>query len=118
MTKTQKKIENSIRKALTDVCDIARIEVDGFLWLTHLVNYDNIPDSLVVICIFDTNEQLVAAQQSGKDSHIGQMIRTGLNNINIDTRYAEHLVSFDTEEDCTQEHAGKWNERLTVARYA
>ena len=58
MRKIDKKIDNQLRAALTDVCETALKEIDGFLWLTHFVNYSNFPKSLKIVCIFDTDENL------------------------------------------------------------
>lgn len=49
MRKTDKKIENNIRISLTKVCEQALKEVDGFLWLTHTVNYSKFPESLQIL---------------------------------------------------------------------
>jgi len=46
MRKTDKKRDNTLRLALTEVCDIALKDIAGFQWLTHCVNYSNFPQSL------------------------------------------------------------------------
>ena len=56
MRKSDKKLDNQLRLVLTDVCETALKEVEGFQWLTHVVNYSNFPQSLRVVCVFDTNE--------------------------------------------------------------
>tara|TARA_B110000483_G_scaffold230535_1_gene295844 strand:- start:502 stop:783 length:282 start_codon:yes stop_codon:yes gene_type:complete len=55
MTKSEKKLERSIIQNLTDVCEIAKSSADGFQWLTHKVNYKEFPQSLKVICYFDSH---------------------------------------------------------------
>ena len=57
-SKTQKKIDNNVRKALTAACEDCLKDVPGFQWLTHQANYTNFPASLFVTCVFDTDEQL------------------------------------------------------------
>ena len=59
MRKTDKKIDNNIRNVLNKVCEQALIEVNGFVWLTHQVNYDKFPASLSVICVFDLNDSQI-----------------------------------------------------------
>ena len=61
MKKSDKKIDNTVRKALTEVCEAALTEVAGFKWLTHFVNHNDFPDSLSVVCVFDTNVELANA---------------------------------------------------------
>ena len=54
MRKTDKRLENTLIAALTKVCEAALEEFDGFRWLTHFANYSDFPDSLTIVCIFDT----------------------------------------------------------------
>lgn len=58
MRKSDKKLDNAIRNALIDVCKQAQRSFEGFQWLTHSVNYDNFPNSLKIICVFNTDEHL------------------------------------------------------------
>ena len=58
MRKTDKKMDNQLRHVLTEVCEVALKDINGFQWLTHVVNYSNFPKSLQVVCVFDTNENL------------------------------------------------------------
>ena len=45
MRKSDKKIENQIRDVLTDVCEDTLKGYDGFLWVTHTVNFSSFPQS-------------------------------------------------------------------------
>ncbi len=108
MKKTDKKIDNAIRGALTEVCDKALEEHDGFMWLTHRVDYQNIPASLSITCVFDTNEQL-------SNTHVDDLrviIKNKLASIAIYINDSRQTVRFDTEENCTKEHKGNWQQRL------
>ena len=100
MKKTDKKIDKQICQALTKACETAKQEVQGFQWLTHLVNYNKFPDSLSIICIFDTNAQLDQACQAGRDQLMISLIKTELEQINIRFKDINRHVSFDTEEGC------------------
>ncbi|NRA61497.1 MAG: Fis family transcriptional regulator [Psychrobium sp.] len=62
MKKSDKKIANALRKALTYVCEELEDSVEGFSWLTDEVNYDQYPKSLVVILMFETSEMATAAK--------------------------------------------------------
>ncbi|USH05373.1 hypothetical protein K6Q96_19400 [Grimontia kaedaensis] len=108
MRKTDKKIDNSLRKALTQVCDIAQSESDGFEWLTHFVNYDRFPNSLNVVCVFDTQANLALANQESFHRHI----KDALDSIDIKVKDMSKHVQFDTEENCEKENKGKWNVRF------
>lgn len=108
MKKTDKKIDNAIRGALTEVCDKALEEHDGFMWLTHRVDYQNIPASLSVVCVFDTNEQL-------SNAHVDDLrviIKDKLASIAILIKDSRQAIRFDTEENCIKEHKGNWQQRL------
>ena len=112
MRKIDKKIDNQLRLVLTDVCETALKEFDGFQWLTHLVNYSNFPKSLRVVCIFDTNEQLIAfAAHSGKKT-LTALIQVKLNEIGVKFKNVTDHILYDTEENCAKSHNGNWANRL------
>lgn len=98
MTKTDKKTENAIRLALTNVCEAALETVEGFQWITHTVNYKNFPNSLAILCVFDNPESLISARASEKDVYLKDQIQKELAAKNIEIRNINSVVSFDTEE--------------------
>lgn len=108
MRKTDKKTDNALREVLTEVCDIALENYHGFKWLTHFANYNNFPDSLSIVCIYDTNEQLGKTNVNG----LRILINEKLLSIDITIKDIGAQVNFDTEENCNNENNGKWNERL------
>ena len=112
MKKSDKKIDNALREALTNVCEAALGSVDGFVWLTHLVNYNVFPNSFKVVCVFETDEALSKAIEAKQDDYFYTLISDELNAANIKVNKLRQQVSFDTEEACERSHAGKWNERL------
>ncbi|WP_076410323.1 Fis family transcriptional regulator [Shewanella sp. UCD-KL12] len=112
MRKSDKKIENSLRESLTQVCEQALEQVEGFEWITHLVNYDNFPQSLKIICVFDTNEQLSAALENKQDEYLIKLIQQALTKVSIKVKDLSAKVSFDTEENCSRQDDGKWSSRL------
>lgn len=113
MRKTDKKIDNNLRLALTDVCEHALKDVDGFLWLTHLVNYSNFPQSLKVVCVFDTNAQLETYQQSDSKSKLESLIGDELHGLNIKLKKLSTHIAYDTEENCDKHNGGNWAARLS-----
>lgn len=112
MRKTDKKTENQLRIALTDVCEIALAEFTGFQWLTHLVNYADFPKSLKVICIFDTNDNLNSFTAAHNHQRLNTLIQKKLLEIGINSNSITHHVSYDTEENCNKTDNGKWADRL------
>jgi hypothetical protein len=108
MRKTDKKIDNALREVLTEVCDTALKNYDGFKWITHFANYNNFPGSLSVVCIYDTNEQLEKTDVNG----LRILISEKLLSIDINIIDIRRHVNFDTEENCINENNGKWKERF------
>lgn len=108
MRKSDKKIENALRVVLTEACDMALESHPGFMWLTHFVNYKNIPDSLSIVCVFDTNEKLSKADTEG----VCETIKDRLSSIDINIKNIRQHVSFDTQENCEIQNNGKWQERF------
>ena len=112
MRKTDKKIDNQLRLVLIDVCEIALKEIDGFQWLTHLVNYSNFPKSLKVVCVFDTNEKLSSFISENSQNKLTALIQLKLNAIDINVKNVVDHIYYDTEENCTKENGGNWSARL------
>ena len=112
MRKTDKKLDNQLRIVLTDVCEDMLKRVDGFQWLTHLVNYSNFPKSLKVVFIFDTNENLHSFQSHKEKSEVIKQVDEKLADIGVKLNNINLHVVFDTEENCDRDNAGNWNRRL------
>ncbi|GAB6261212.1 Fis family transcriptional regulator [Photobacterium sp. R1] len=112
MRKTDKKTENQLRVILTDVCNHALETYPGFQWLTHQVNYASFPDSLRIVCVFDTRENLshFLAEQ-GKPA-LDTLIHQKLNAAGIRLKKPASQIHYDTEESCALENNGQWAERL------
>lgn len=108
MKKSDKKLDNALIEVLTQACDIAQIKYPGFKWLTHFANYNNFPNSLIVVCVFDTNEQLIKTDRVG----LRTLIKEKLLSININIKNISQQVDFDTEENCSNTHNGNWDERF------
>lgn len=99
MRKSDKKIENKLRISLTKVCETALNQVEGFQWLTHLVDYNNFPQSLSIICVFDLNESLAQAKSNNKTDYLKNLIEHELVSAGFKIRNTHSLVKFDTEEN-------------------
>ncbi|MCH2055021.1 MAG: Fis family transcriptional regulator [Thalassotalea sp.] len=112
MRKSYKKFDNQLRKVLTDVCENALKHIDGFEWLPHTVNYSNFPNSLKVICVFDTNESLDNYLLSNSNNQLQLLVTNELNHLGIKLKNITNHVLFDTEENCDLQHNGNWAKRL------
>ena len=112
MKKSDKKIDNAVREALTEVCESALDDVPGFEWITHFVNYSHFPASLSVVCVFGTNIDLSDALAAHKDDYLRTLIREKLGAADIHIKDTRKQVSFDSEEACQNENGGKWHERF------
>ena len=108
MRKTDKKIESSLRQALTEVCEKALVKYEGFQWLTHFVSYSDFPASLSIVCVYDTNAHLDETDKEGMRA----LIKEKLASIDIKMKDCCQQVRFDTEENCNNDNDGKWNERF------
>jgi len=113
MRKTDKKIENSLREALTEVCELALESVAGFRWLTHKVtDYKTLPESLSILCVFETTDELSKALETNQDQFMYQLIKEKLSVVNMDVKNVKQQVRFDSEEACEKYHNGKWQVRF------
>ncbi|TWX68146.1 Fis family transcriptional regulator [Colwellia sp. C1TZA3] len=112
MRKSDKKIDNQIIKSLTEVCQSALEEIDGFEWLTHTVNFDNFPDSLKIVCVFDSNQKLASYLKSDDSKQLALFITDSLAGIGIKLNSVKNQIELDSEENCTLYHAGNWHKRL------
>ncbi len=111
-SKTQKRIDNNIRKALTACCDEALKDISGFQWLTHQANYANFPASLLITCVFDKKSEQQAAQENGQALSLQKLIQSRLLKIGIKFKKIDAQIMFDSEEACTLDHNGEWSIRL------
>lgn len=111
MRKTDKKIERALVEALTEVCEAALDRVPGFLWITHFVNYSNFPDSLMIVSVFESDEQLRLARVNAEDRWLSTLIQQKLTRLDVSTRKTREQIRFDTEEACQREDNGNWHER-------
>lgn len=59
-------IERELIRTLTEACETAKSEIVGFQWLTHDVDYQRFPESLLVIWMFDS-EAIKARALGGSD---------------------------------------------------
>ena len=112
MRKSDKKMDNQLRLVLTDVCETALKKINGFQWLTHLVDYSRFPQSLNIVCVFDTNENLATFMSNGEENVLTTLIQRKLSDVGVNIKAVSAHITYDTEENCESEHLGKWADRL------
>ncbi len=114
LSKTSQKIDNNVCKALTIACESSMHDVAGFVWLTHRANYTNFPASLVVTCVFGTDEEVTAMKVEQQDEVLRESIQKQLLKIGVVVKNIKHCVRFDSEEACQRQHSGQWADRLAL----
>lgn len=115
LSKTNQKIDNNVCKALTIACESSLHEVAGFAWLTHRANYTNFPGSLVVTCVFNTDEEITAMKALQQDELLRAAIQKQLLKIGVVVKNIKHCVRFDSEQACDRQHDGQWADRLALS---
>lgn len=113
MRKSDKKTDNQLRLVLTQVCEVALKDIQGFQWLTHTANYNNFPQSLKVVCVFDSNESLDSYRQSQYNYKLVSLIKSELEGMQIRLKNIEKHITYDSEENCERQHNGNWAARLS-----
>ncbi len=113
-SKTEKKIDNNIRVTLTAVCEQLLKDIPRFKWLTHQANYTNFPASLLITCVFETEQDKNTAEQNGNKRKIEKLIQAKLLRAGIKFKAIGKQVVLDSEEACERDQQGDWAERLLV----
>ncbi len=115
LSKTNQKIDNNVCKALTIACESSLHEIAGFVWLTHRANYTNFPASLVVTCVFNTNEEVALMKEQQLDDVLRNSIQKQLLKIGVVVKSIKQCVRFDSEQACQLQHLGEWENRLALS---
>lgn len=114
MNKKQiKKTEKQIIEQLTKVCHLALAQIEGFVWLTHKVNYDQLQSSLIVICVFDTQASASQARLKQQQITLKDWIVEHLKTINICLNKPDKQIKLDNEQACEKQHQGNWHARIS-----
>ena len=114
LSKTNQKIDNNVCKALTIACESSLHDVAGFVWLTHRANYTNFPASLVITCVFNTEEEVEAMKTLQQDETMMATIQKQLLKVGVVVKNIKKSVHFDSEQACQAKHDGQWDDRLAL----
>lgn len=94
MRKTDKKIDNNLRAALTEVCEIALDTVQDYQWITHSVKYDAFPTSLQISCGFSSIQAIEQLQRDQQDVVLKKLIVKHLMAVGINLKDVNKQVKF------------------------
>lgn len=106
-----KQLDKQIVRQLTQVCHLAQNEIDGFVWLTHTVDYTNLDKSLKVIFVFTTSELQTCAEAESANKMKAWVVEY-LQALEIKLNNADKQIQFDSEQACDAQHNGNWQHRL------
>jgi hypothetical protein len=105
------RIERRLITTLTEACETAKAEINGFTWLTHTADLKTLAETLKIIWVFETQADRKLAQSDAKD-RIFALTAIALNEAGIDLKLSDRNVRFDSEEECQRTHNGDWQKRL------
>lgn len=109
----RKKLEEALSDHLGKACKAAKEELAGFQWVTHVLDYSDVQNSIQVVWVFDTNENLATAMREGYDSYLAHLTARALEAAGLSISDVRQHLDFDSEEECTRVHGGDWQVRLT-----
>ncbi|WP_439106556.1 hypothetical protein [Congregibacter sp.] len=116
MKKTDKKTERALSAALTRICDSALKAIPGFVWITHFVNYKDFPNSLVIVSVFGTDDELREVCGAQLDLRLSASIQEELKMLDAPINVKAHQIRCDTEEACERDNNGNWQERYRYSQ--
>ncbi|MGF1749044.1 Fis family transcriptional regulator [Vibrio cionasavignyae] len=98
MRKSDKKIDNLIREVLTKVCEDTLKGYDGFVWVTHKVKFSSFPQSLKIICVFETNLDRTNFLMGDGQQHVSTTIQKAFSQAGVQLKNVEKQISYDAQE--------------------
>ncbi|BDR16258.1 Fis family transcriptional regulator [Vibrio sp. STUT-A11] len=98
MRKSDKKVENLIRDVLTEVCEDTLKGYDGFLWVTHTVKFSSFPQSLEIVCVFETNQDREKFLVGEGRQHVSITIQKAFNKVGVQLKNVGKQISYGTQQ--------------------
>jgi hypothetical protein len=105
------RLERLLITTLTEACETAKSEIQGFTWLTHTGDLNAAAETLKITWVFETLADRKLAQLEAK-ARIFELTATALNEAGIELKLTDHNVRFDSEQECQSSHGGDWQKRL------
>ncbi|ASI88681.1 Fis family transcriptional regulator [Vibrio mediterranei] len=97
MRKSDKKVENLIRDVLTEVCEGTLKSYDGFLWVTHTVKFNSFPQSLKIVCVFETNQDRANFLMGEGHQHVSTTIYEAFGKVGVQLKNISKQIGYDTK---------------------
>lgn len=90
-------IERELIRALTRACETAKGEIVGFQWLTHEVDYQHFPQSLVVTWMFDSEASRARALASSDAVRMRELTQAAFEDVGISVADITAHIAFSVE---------------------
>lgn len=110
------RIERRLITTLTEACETAKSEINGFTWLTHTADLNALAETLNVIWVFETLADRKLAEVDAK-ARIFALTAIALDEAGIELKLTDRNVRFDSEQECENAQGGDWQKRLAKGRY-
>jgi hypothetical protein len=108
--------ERQLVVSLTQACETGKSELVGFCWLTHRLDDQQFPSSLMVVWIFDTQANRDKALANGQGERMLELTAEAFSQADICVSPVSAHLDFDSEEQCQRADAGNWQQRLARKR--
>ena len=108
--------ERQLVACLTQACETGKAQITGFAWLTHRVDYQHFPASLMVTWVFDTLANKDRALADGQGARMAELTAEAFSAAGISVSRVPAHLAFDSEEQCQRMDAGNWQQRLSRQR--
>jgi hypothetical protein len=96
--------ERKLVEVLTDVCEEAKKDKNGFVWLTHIGHW-RAPE---IVAVFQTESQREAAITAQWNMDFINSVNIALDSI----KSKASAIRFDSEEKCKRLSGGNWERHL------
>ncbi|TWD99037.1 hypothetical protein FB481_11819 [Pseudomonas sp. AG1028] len=91
-------IERELIRTLTEACETAKSEIVGFQWLTHEVDYERFPESLLVTWMFDSEASKTRALTSADRAMMLALTQAAFEAVGISVARINEHVAFSVEQ--------------------
>lgn len=91
-------IERELIRTLTDACETAKSEIVGFQWLTHEVEYERFPESLLVTWVFDSEASKARELTSADKARMLALTLAAFEAVGISVACINEHVAFSVEQ--------------------
>jgi hypothetical protein len=91
-------IERELIRTLTLACETAKSEIVGFQWLTHDVDYEQFPQSLVVTWVFDSEANKARALGNSDKARMLALTLAAFDEVGISVLSIAEHVAFSVEQ--------------------